>query len=109
MTIDDAVKLLRQARDVCEYPEFIPSSGNISHARKVRARIDAALAAHDAEPAEVEWREYGGHAEDASIDGAHCILRFVGPKWHWDVMRTGTAQSLYDARAAAEKAARGVR
>jgi hypothetical protein len=101
MTLDEAVALLREARDQCESVDGL-SDG-------LCRRIDAALAAHDAEPAEVEWREYGRHAEDASINGAHCILRFVGPKWHWDVMRTGTAQSLYDARAAAEKAARGVR
>jgi hypothetical protein len=71
----------------------------------------ATLALSEAETAAVDWREYGRHTEDASIDGAHCILRYVGGStgWHWDVMRTGTTQSLYDARAAAEKAARGIR
>ena len=107
MTLDEAVALLREAQD---YVGFLPTRPNaIEKALSIQRRIDAALAAHDAEPEAVEWREYGGHTEDASIDGAHCILRFVGPKWHWDVMRTGTAQSLYDARAAAEKAARGLR
>jgi hypothetical protein len=50
MTNAELLDLLREARDVCEYPEFIPSSGNISHARQVRARIDAALAERQDKP-----------------------------------------------------------
>jgi hypothetical protein len=100
MTLDEAVALLREAHSFVD-----PTDTDLFD------RISAALAAHDAEPETVQWREYGGRDEDASIDGAHCILRYVGGStaWHWDVTRTGTAQSLYDAREAAEKAARGVR
>jgi len=70
MTIGDAVKLLREARDVCEYPEFIPSSGNISHARKVRARIDAALVAYDAEPEAVETEPVDARRAQGKEGGA---------------------------------------
>jgi hypothetical protein len=100
MTLDEAVALLREAHSFVD-----PTDTDLFD------RISDALASHDAEPAAVEWREYGRHTEDASIDGAHCILRYVGGStgWHWDAMRTGTTQSLYDARAAAEKAARGIR
>ena len=103
MTLDEAVALLREAQDRAESVDGL-GDGLIR-------RIDRALAAHDAEPEAVEWREYGGRDEDASIDGAHCILRYVGGStgWHWDVARRGTAKSLYDAREAAEKVARGVR
>lgn len=98
MTLNEAVALLREAHSFVD-----PTDTDLFD------RISDALAAHDAEPAAVEWREYGGHDEDARIDGAHCILRFLGDKWRWDVYRTGLSPTLYDARAAAEKAARGGR
>lgn len=108
MTIDEAVALLRETREALYDPDDAVTC--TCTCCTLTKRIDAALAAHDAEP-DVEWREYGGRDEDASIDGAHCVLRYVGGStgWHWDVTRGGTKLSLYDARAAAEKAARGGR
>lgn len=100
MTLDEAVALLREAHSFVD-----PTDTDLFD------RISDALSAHDVEPEEVEWRECGRHTEDASIDGAHCVLRYVGGAtgWHWDVTRTGTELSLYDARSSAERAARNQR
>ena len=113
MTIDDAVKLLREARDVCEYPEFIPSSGNISHARQVRARIDAALAAHDAEPElvetePVEWEPCDGFLRAVRVPFTLEVNR-MGRFWEWQAIELGVTRTEDEAKAAALRAARRLR
>jgi hypothetical protein len=113
MTIDDAVKLLREARDVCEYPEFIQSSGNISHARQVRARIDAALTAYDAEPEvvetePVEWEPCDGFSRIIKAPFTLEVQR-MGRFWEWQAIELGVTRTEDEAKAAALRAARRVR
>lgn len=58
MTLDEAVTLLREAR------ECVVGRCNTG----LRDRIDAALAAHDAEPAELDWaREHLPHANETRL------------------------------------------
>ena len=114
----DPWALLREARDVCEYPEFIPSSGNISHARQVRARIDAALAGRTEGLTEdvVEWTK--GASEDdyayaqPSSDTYVTATRLDG-QWQWSARRVqgcnGTCATEAEAKSAAIAAARRLR
>jgi hypothetical protein len=108
----DPWALLREARNVCEYPEFIPSSGNISHARKVRARIDAALAERqDSAKDVVEWEErQGSYIHDDGVNELRVYL--WGDQWRWHTVveyrANGICTTEAEAKSAAIAAARGL-
>ena len=103
MTIDEAVALLREAR------MFVALSG---YGKASLARIDRALAAHDAEPEAVEWVEYSdGDLMAYPGDGNILAVRKQEDgSWQWnteiDREDGGFCATVDEAKAAALKAAR---
>lgn len=66
MTLDEAVALLREARKVFRERQY--DAGWCDEYDRLADRIDAALAAHDAEPAELDWaREHLTHANETRL------------------------------------------
>lgn len=113
MTLDEAVALLREARD---YVGFLPTRPDgIERALSIQARIDAALAAHDAEPEAVEWVEYSDGDMMAYPGGGDslAVSRQEDGRWQWnteiDREEAGVCDTVDEAKAAALKAARGLR
>ena len=73
MTLDEAVALLREATSylddvVRSAPEKWKWTDEQREAHDLMRRIDAALAAHNEEPAELDWaREYLPHAQETRL------------------------------------------
>lgn len=113
MTFDEAVALLREAQAQAE------SVDGLSVA--LSRRIDAALAAHDAEPVEwtdVEWPfkrsndciEIKRAVYQLGLPGANLEVRRARlGRWSWLVTMRGLEDTAEEAKAAALKAARSAR
>lgn len=112
----ELVALLREARDAVEW-DFDWSEHSQASDRKVAldllARIDAALAVHDAVPpseVEVEWRLANRpHVFLAHLNDADMALRVDWDRWYWKVTREGHTFTLDEAKSAAIAAAKGMR
>jgi hypothetical protein len=104
MTIDEAVALLREAR------MFIALSG---YGKAPLARIDRALAAHDAEPEAVEteaveWEPCDGFSRTIRVPFTLEVQR-MGRFWEWQAIELGVTRTEDEAKAAALRAARRMR
>lgn len=112
MTIDEAVALLHDAREWLGHG--LPCT-TICGECIVIDRIDAALAAHDAEPEAVEWVEYSdGDLMAYPGDGNILSVRKrEDGRWQWnteiDREDGGFCATVEEAKAAALKAARSAR
>ena len=104
MTLDEAVALLREAQPWIQRDSPV-------EATDLLMRIDAALAAHDAEPAEVEWAldNEGRQVVRIGSDRSAQVMRseLDTDKWWWAVI--GIASDEDEAKAAVLKAARSAR
>lgn len=68
MTLDEAVALLREALMAIRLPCVSGGWPCGCETCETKTRIDAALAAHDAEPVELDWaREYLPHAQETRL------------------------------------------
>jgi hypothetical protein len=76
----------------------------------VRARIDAALAAHrDEGSTEVEWIRAGLNSFLTTTDDTACVVELSNERWNWDARIYGDCATEAEARRAATAAARGLR
>lgn len=119
MTLDEAVALLREARNSVALEVAAVAAFRVSDADKrvldLLARINAALAAHDDKSAEVEWVEYSdGDLMAYPVDGNILSVRKrEDGRWQWnteiDREDGGFCATVDEAKAAALKAARSAR
>ena len=113
MTLDEAVALLREARDYVGFLSTRPDA--IEKALSIQRRIDAALASHDSEPEAVEWVEYSdGDLMAYPGDGNILAVRKQEDgRWQWnteiDREEAGVCATADEAKAAALRAARSAR
>ena len=111
MTIDEAVALLRDAREWLGHG--LPCA-TVCGECIVIARIDAALAAHDEEPKAVEWFACGDNwAAGGGKPGLVLDVVKLVDGWSWKaeshLRAGGYADTLDEAKAAALRAARRMR
>lgn len=115
MTLDEAVALLREALMAIRLPCVSGGWPCGCETCETKTRIDAALAAHDAEPEAVEWVEYSdGDLMAYPGDGNILSVRKrEDGRWQWnteiDREDGGFCATVEEAKAAALKAARSAR
>jgi hypothetical protein len=105
MTIDEAVALLREAQDRAESVDGLGD--------KLIRRIDAAIAAHNAEPEAVEteaveWEPCDGFSRTIRVPFTLEVQR-MGRFWEWQAIELGVTRTEDEAKAAALRAARRMR
>lgn len=114
MTNTELIDLLREARSVVD----LAASRDARFDNGLLARIDAALAAHEAEERidsatpVVEWeKRQGDYIHDDGVKELRVYL--WGGEWHWrtvvEYRANGTCTTEAEAKAAAIAAARGMK
>lgn len=108
--------LLREARDfmreVADARGPCPDCTECDHRDAIIAKVDAALAAHDAvPPGEVVWHMTGSPVGTLTADLGDWVLRvrWDGQDAAWDATRYGRESDEKKAKSAAIAAARGMR